>query len=467
MAILTFIGAAQQVTGSCFLLEAPRLGRVLLDCGKHQGADEVERGHAEQFTFDPRTIDSLILSHAHIDHSGLIPQLVSEGFKGPIYCTLATARLLAVMLMDNWRLYEKDLEYENLRRRRRGEKPLKPVYAQKDIQRALSLCRPIRYRECLPLNSEATVCFYDAGHILGSAIVEVKFKDDDKTKTLVFSGDIGKKGSPLLNDPATLESADLVLMEGTYGNRDHRTIHDTVEQLEKILHETWARKGNVLIPAFAVGRTQEILFHLGTLHAAGKLDDWQVYLDSPMAIEITSVYESCFDLLDPDDLKKLERMSEPLIKALLPGLLYARTQDESMAINRVQQGAIIIAGSGMLNGGRIRHHLKQRIWNDRTTIVFTGFQARGTLGRILVDGAKKITMFGSVFAVKARIETLGGFSAHAGQSELIEWISHFHTHPRVMLVHGEPETLEVLAYKLKEDKKIKAEIPYPGQIIRF
>lgn len=467
MAILTFIGAAQQVTGSCFLLEAPELGRILLDCGKHQGADEAERGQAEQLTFDPATIDALILSHAHIDHSGLIPQLVSQGFKGPIYCTLATAKLLAVMLMDNWRIYEKDVEYENLRRRRRGEKPLKTVYAEKDVQRALSLCKPIRYRECLPLQKNATVCFHDAGHILGSAIIEVRFTDNGKTKTLVFSGDIGKRGSALLHDPATLESADLVLMEGTYGNRDHRTVHDTVEQLEKILHETWARKGNVLIPAFAVGRTQEILFHLGTLHAAGKLDDWEVYLDSPMAIEITSVYESCFALLDPEDLKKLERVSAPLIKAFLPGLRYARTQEESMAINRVQRGAIIIAGSGMLNGGRIRHHLKQRIWNDRTTLIFTGFQARGTLGRILVDGAKKITMFGSVFAVKARIETLGGFSAHAGQSELIDWISHFKTDPRVMLVHGEPEALEVLAYKLKADKGIKAEIPYTGQTIHF
>ncbi|MES2624220.1 MAG: MBL fold metallo-hydrolase [Pseudomonadota bacterium] len=467
MAILTFIGAAQQVTGSCFLLEAPELGRILLDCGKHQGADEVERGSTEEFVFDPHTINALILSHAHIDHSGLIPQLVSQGFKGPIYCTRATAKLLAVMLMDNWRLYEKDVEYENLRRLRRGDKPLETSYGEKDVQRALSLCKPIRYRECLPLNKDASVCFYDAGHILGSAIIELKFKDNGKAKTLVFSGDLGKQGSVLMNDPATLESADVVLMEGTYGNRDHRTVHDTVEQLEKILHETWERKGNVLIPAFAVGRTQEILFHLGTLHAAGKLDGWQVYLDSPMAIEITSVYEECFELLDPEDMKKLAPVYGPLIKAFLPNLKYTRTQEESMEINRVKQGALIIAGSGMLTGGRIRHHLKQRIWNETTTIVFAGFQARGTLGRILVDGAKKVRMFGDMFAVKARIETLGGFSAHAGQSELIGWISHFTNHPRVMLVHGEPETLEVLANKLKDDKNISAEIPYAGQVVHF
>ncbi len=467
MAILTFIGAAQQVTGSCYLLEAPTLGRVMLDCGKHQGGDEVERNVEDKFAFDPHKVDALILSHAHIDHSGMIPQLVSQGFNGPIYCTLATAKLLAVMLMDNLRLYEKDLEYENLRRRRRGEKPLKPVYGQKDVQHALRLCKAIRYRECLMLHKDASVCFHDAGHILGSAIVELKFKEDDKTKTLVFSGDLGKRDSVLMNDPATLASADMVLMEGTYGNRNHRTVLDTVEQLEKILRETWDRKGNVLIPAFAVGRTQEILFHLGTLHAAGKLDNWQVFLDSPMAIEITSVYEDCYELLDPEDMKKIKRVYGPSMKAFLPSLRYARTQEESMAINRVEHGAIVIAGSGMCTGGRIRHHFKQRIWNERTTIIFAGFQAKGTLGRILVDGAKKITMFGEVFAVRARIETLGGFSAHAGQSELIEWISNFTPPARVMLVHGEPQTLEILATKLKDDKNIQAEIPYVGQVVHF
>jgi metallo-beta-lactamase family protein len=467
MAIITFIGAAQQVTGSCYMVEAPTLGRVLLDCGKHQGADEVERNVEDKFVFDPHTVDALILSHAHIDHSGMIPQLVSQGFTGPIYCTLATAKLLEVMLMDSWRLYEKELEYENLRRRRRGEKPLKPVYVQKDVEHALRLCKAIRYRECLHLNKDASVCFYDAGHILGSAIVEVKFTENAKTKTLVFSGDLGKSDSVLMNNPSTLESADIVLMEGTYGNRNHRTVQETVEQLEKILHETWERKGNVLIPAFAVGRTQEILFHLGSLHAAGKLDNWQVYLDSPMAIEITSIYEDCYELLDPEDMKKLERVYGPCMKAFLPSLRYTRTQEESMAINRVQQGAIIIAGSGMCTGGRIRHHFKQRIWNEQTTIIFAGFQARGTLGRILVDGAKKITMFGDLFAVRARIETLGGFSAHAGQSELIDWINHFTPQPRVMLVHGEPETLEILATKLKDDKGIKADIPYAGQVVDF
>lgn len=467
MAMLTFLGAAQQVTGSCYLLETPALGRVLLDCGQRQGADTPDRDNPPQLTFAPESIDAVILSHAHIDHSGMLPLLVHQGFVGPIYCTRATARLLNVMLSDAVGLYEKDLEYDNIRRLRRGEKPLKPAYNRRDVHKVLKMCEPIRYKECLPLGTDASLCFHDAGHILGSAIVEVKFTEQGGARTLVFSGDLGKHHSVLMHEPARLEEADVVLMEGTYGNRDHRSLKATIDQFEQVLHETWQAKGNVLIPAFAVGRTQELLYHLGTLHNEGRLDGWQVYLDSPMAIEVTSLYEDCADLLDPDEGCRLRGVLGPSMKNLLPSLRYSRTQEESMAINRISHGAIIIAGSGMCTGGRIRHHLKQRIWNQRNTLLFAGFQARGTLGRILVDGAKKITMFGNEFAVRARIETLGGFSAHAGQSELVEWISSFRTKPRVMLVHGEPSTLETLSNKLWQDKQIATEIPYPGQQIRF
>lgn len=467
MAMLTFLGAAQQVTGSCHLLETPSLGRVLLDCGMRQGGDVPGREHEEQFKFEPQSIDAVILSHAHLDHCGLLPLLVHQGFAGPIYCTLATERLLAVMLNDAVGLYEKDLEWHNIRRLRRGEKPLKPAYGKRDVQKVLKLCKSISFRECLQLGDGASVCFHDAGHILGSAITELKFSENGVSKTLVFSGDLGKRGSVLMNDPALLTDADIVLMEGTYGDRDHRTLDDTVDQLERILHETWARRGSVMIPAFAVGRTQEILFHLGTLASQGKLDNWQVFLDSPMAIEVTSVYESCADVLDPDDGCRLKAVLGPSLKNFVPNLRYARTQEESMAINRVEHGAIIIAGSGMCTGGRIRHHFKQRIWNQRNTIIFAGFQARGTLGRILVDGARKITMFGAEFAVRADIETLGGFSAHAGQGELIAWLRHFRSNPRVMLVHGEAAALDTLSSKLWADHKIASEVPFPGQQIKF
>ncbi|MDR0780352.1 MAG: MBL fold metallo-hydrolase [Pseudomonadales bacterium] len=463
MATLTFLGAAQQVTGSCYLLETPTLGRVLLDAGLHQGGD-FEGDMTMPLAFAPKTIDTVILSHAHLDHSGLLPVLVHQGFKGPIYCTKATAGLLRIMLKDAEGLYEKDLEYANLRRARRGEKALKPAYTQRDVHTVLTLCEPIRYGECLLLGEGASLCFHDAGHILGSAIVELKFRDGKHPRTLVFSGDLGKRNSVLMNDPEMLEHADLVMMESTYGDRDHEAMPDTLRQFEKVLRDTWAKKGNVLIPAFAVGRTQEILYYLGQLHDEGKLDHWQIFLDSPMAIEITQVYESCSDLLDPEDGCRLKVAS---MKHLVPQLRYAKTPDESRAINRVTHGAIIIAGSGMCTGGRIRHHLKQRIWNARNTIVFAGFQARGTLGRRIADGAKIITMFGDEFAVRARVEILSGFSAHAGQSELVEWISHFRDAPRVMLVHGEPDALDALAQKLWQEKKIATEIPYPGQKIGF
>jgi metallo-beta-lactamase family protein len=463
MATLTFLGAAQQVTGSCYLLETPALGRVLLDCGLHQGGD-FDGDMAIPLAFAPESIDAVILSHAHLDHSGLLPVLVHQGFVGPIYCTKATAGLLRIMLADSQGLYEKDLEYTNLRRVRKGEKPLKPAYTKRDVASVLKMCEPVSYLECLPLGDGASLCFHDAGHILGSAIVELKFPDGKHQRTLVFSGDLGKRGSVLMNDPQTLEHADLVMMESTYGNRNHDPMPHTIEQFEEVLHATWKNKGNVLIPAFAVGRTQEILYYLGQLHQEGKLDNWQIFLDSPMAIEVTQIYESCSDLLDPEDGCRLKVAS---MKRIVPNLNYARTPDESRAINRIEHGAIIIAGSGMCTGGRIRHHLKQRIWNARNTIVFAGFQARGTLGRRIADGAQHITMFGDEFAVRARVEILSGFSAHAGQSELIEWISHFQNSPRVMLVHGEPDALETLSQKLWKDKKIATEIPYPGQKIGF
>jgi metallo-beta-lactamase family protein len=467
MAVLTFNGAAQEVTGSCYLLESPACGRILLDCGIHQGGDLASRTSEEKFPFNPAQIDHLVLSHAHLDHSGLIPMLVKQGFRGNIYCTRATSKLLRIMLEDSAGIYEKDLVYENLRRKRRGDKPLKPAYTKRDVKTALGLCKPIRYRECLMVSDDFSICFHDAGHILGSAITELKLTEQGVTKTLVFSGDLGKQNSVLMNDPARLTKADIVLMEGTYGNRDHRSLDASILQLEQVLHETWRAHGSVMIPAFAVGRTQEILFYLGMLQREGRLDNWQIFLDSPMAIEITKIYESCIDILDPEDSAKLRGQYGASMQHLLPNLRYAESTEESMAINRIKQGAIIIAGSGMCTGGRIRHHFKQRIWDKHNTVIFAGFQARGTLGRSIVDGAKHIHMFGNEFRVGARIETLGGFSAHAGQSELIDWICSFDPPPRVMLLHGESDTLDTLSIKLWQDKSLATEIPYQGQKIHF
>ncbi|MDC0598951.1 MBL fold metallo-hydrolase [Gammaproteobacteria bacterium] len=467
MAVLTFNGAAQQVTGSCYLLESKILGRILLECGMHQGGDAVDRIQKESFPFDPKTIDALILSHAHLDHSGLIPTLVNHGFNAPIYCTRGTEKLLPVMLYDAAGLYERDLNYENLRRQRRGDKPLKPMYSKNDVKKALKLCQPAKYGQSVQINGGGSLIFHDAGHILGSAIVELKIIEKETEKTLVFSGDLGKADSVLMNDPAKLDAADIVLMEGTYGNRNHRSMDDTTRQLEDILTETWKNKGNVMIPAFAVGRTQEVLFHLGCLHRDGKLDNWQVFLDSPMAIEVTNIYDECIQLLDPEDVAKLKENFQGTLKGFLPRLRYSKTPEESMAINKISHGTIIIAGSGMCTGGRIRHHFKHRIWNQRNTIIFVGFQARGTLGRRIVDGSKMIKLFRDDISVRARIETLGGFSAHAGQSELIEWRKHFQNNPRTILIHGEPDALDALSMKLWQDEAISSEIPYKGQQIFF
>lgn len=469
MASLRFLGAAQQVTGSCYLLETEELGRVLLDCGMHQGGDAVDRISGETFAFEPSTIDALILSHAHLDHSGLIPLLVHGGFSGRIYCTYGTQKLLPVMLNDAAGLYERDLKHENRRRQRAGKKSLKPVYSRKDVERALQLCYPLAYGKPAPVGKtgKASLVFRDAGHILGSAITELTFPENGGSKKLVFSGDLGKKVSVLMNEPKTVDSADLVLMEGTYGNRNHRNQQDTVSQLEQILHETWAHKGVVMIPAFAVGRTQEILFHLGLLHHEGRLDPWQVYLDSPMAIEVTGIYDECLSVLDRQDAARIREMHKGSLKHFLPDLQYLRSPEESMALNDVPSGAIIIAGSGMCTGGRIRHHLKQRIWNRRNTLIFVGFQAAGTLGRILVDGAKSIRLFGEDVVVKSRIETLNGFSAHADQQELIDWLLAIQGKPRVMLIHGELNALDALSLKLWKEQKRATEIPYIGQQVFF
>jgi metallo-beta-lactamase family protein len=469
MASITSYGAAREVTGSCHLLESLSCGRVLLDCGMHQGGDAVDRLHDENFAFDPASIDAVILSHAHLDHSGLLPQLFQGGFSGPIYCTPATAELLEIMLHDAVGLYLRDLQHKNRRNARRGRPLIEPTYGVEDVEAALAACVGIEYRKHYALGETktASLCFHDAGHILGSAITELLLEEDGQQKRLVFSGDLGKTDSVLMREPAELQEADILLMESTYGDRDHRPESDTLTELRDILQETWARGGNVMIPAFAVGRTQEMLFHLGTLHQRGELDHWRVFLDSPMAISVTRVYDHWLKLLDTQDIRALDDLHKTSLEEFLPTLSLTPDTEQSMAINRIQRGAIIIAGSGMCTGGRIRHHFKQGIWEASNTIIFAGFQAQGTLGRLLVDGATHIRLFGEEYIVKARIATLGGLSAHAGQQQLVDWRAGFRSNPLTLLIHGEERAQQVLAARLRKELNCEVQIPERGQRVEF
>lgn len=467
MATIRFLGAAQEVTGSCHLIESEAVGQLLLDCGLHQGGKARKKIVEDNFYFNAQSIDTVILSHAHLDHSGRLPKLVHEGFAGTIYCTGSTAELLEIMLLDSFSLYENDLERENIRRARKGKEPISAEYTRDDVIKVLSFCQPCPYNTEIKLTNNASVIFYDAGHILGSAIVALHLTEKGENKKLVFTGDLGKKDTVLMNDPTILSEADIVMMEGTYGDRDHKTLDDTVEQLRDILREGWRKGGNILLPAFAVGRTQELLFYLGQLYQQGELDNWEVFLDSPMAISVTKIYDRWMKTLDCEGVKTLCSGEQTLLKNFLPSLHLTVTPDDSMAINRIKKGAIIIAGSGMCTGGRIVHHFKQRIWEQRNTLVFVGFQAQGTLGRLIVDGAKFIRLFKEELIVKADVQTLNGFSAHAGQTELIDWVASFTNDPRIILVHGEPKALDSLSNKLWNDKGITTEIPAFNQSVVF
>jgi metallo-beta-lactamase family protein len=438
-------GAAGEVTGSCHRITVSG-SALLLDCGMHQGGDAVKRLQEERFDFNPRDIDAVVLSHAHLDHSGLLPLLVAEGFGGPIYCTHATRNLLAIMLEDAASLYQRDLDNSNLRRRRAGRRQLSPRYTLDHVRQVLEQCQPLDYHQHEKILPGLDLTLLDAGHILGSAVVVLTIAGEP-TRTLVFSGDLGASQRVLMRPPEVPERADLVLMESTYGDRDHRSQEDTMTELEQIIAKA-RNDGVIMMPAFAVGRTQELLFHLGCLYHRGLLSGWQVFLDSPMALEVTRLYDQWLDAMDEDDQRVMAHFGARSLHEFLPVLTPTPEVEQSMRINRIERGAIIIAGSGMCNGGRIRHHLKHRLWQERNHLVFTGYQARGTLGRQMVDGASHIRMFGQRFVVRAQLHTLGGFSAHAGRNELLAWAKGIAGDPQFRLVHGEPDALESLAVAL-------------------
>ena len=466
MAKLTFFGAISGVTGSLYLLETNG-AKYLLECGLVQGSYEEEQENEKPFPFDPASIDAVILSHAHLDHSGRLPKLVSDGFKGPIYMTDPSFDLLEIMLKDAAFLSMRDAEWENKRRRRAGKDEIEPLYTIEDVERTLTLCQGLPYATPQQIQNGLQLRFLDAGHILGSAIVELTITEEGKSRRLVFSGDLGNSCAALLRDPVTVEQADVLLMESTYGDRDHRPMEATLDEFRDIIINATESGGNILIPAFAVGRTQEIIFRLGEFYQQGILNHQAVYLDSPMAIATTEVYHRYQHVFNYEDKAALRDARSTSLHTYLPVLRYSRTTEESIAINKITDGAIIIAGSGMCTGGRIKHHLKHNLWRRNAHVIIVGYQAIGTPGRALVDGAKRLRVAGEEVVVNATIHTLGGFSAHAGQQQSLDWIGAFHKpKPHTYLIHGEPEAKKALQQKI-HGLDIKAEIPSLGQSIHI
>jgi metallo-beta-lactamase family protein len=438
-----FLGATRKVTGSCFMVSVNG-SQVLIDCGLLQGSRSDEMHNADAFPFEASDIDAVILTHAHIDHSGRIPLLVKRGFRGPVYTHHASADLCRVMLADSGFLHERQAAWEN--RRRNAQKQVEPVYDRHDAETAQRQFVGLDYgltSEILPCIS---ITLYDAGHILGSAIVEVRLTEMSQHKTIVFSGDLGHSGAPLLREPTQMSQADLVVMESTYGDRQHRGWQETWEEMGNVLSAANASRGNILIPAFTVGRTQELLRVFKENFEAWGLDHWQIFLDSPMAIEATEIYEKHWRLLD----KETQAVAGHGSIFDLPNLHISESTEDSIGINRIRSGAIIIAGSGMCTGGRIRHHLKYNISRKDSHIVMVGYQAGGTTGRQLVDGAESVSLFGERHQVSARVHTIGGLSAHADQQGLLGWYSSFPGRPPVKLVHGEEEAMHTLQQALSD-----------------
>lgn len=451
-----FHGAAGEVTGSMHLVEAAGK-RLLIDCGLVQGSPEADARNFAPFPFEPSEVDALLLSHAHIDHCGRIPRLVMAGFNGPIYTQRATADLLPIMLMDSASLQENDAERAN-RKRKPGQPQAMPLYTREDVRTTLPLLRPVDYNKPTSLFDGIEMTLRDAGHILGSAIIELRAEG----KTLVFSGDLGMRGTPILRDPETVTQADLLLMESTYGDRNHRQRKETVAELGEILDAAWRDGGNVLIPAFAVGRTQELLYWFARHWNDWDMARWRIFLDSPMASKVVQVYDRHHELFDAEAREIWRGTPNPF---RLPNLRVTETADESMAINRIRGGAIIIAGNGMASGGRILHHMRQCLPKRQTRMVFVGYQAEGTLGRRLVDGARWVRIHGHDVRVNAQRHTVGGLSAHADQQALLDWYADFASPPPLALVHGEDLAREALAGEIHERHGVQATLARPGMTL--
>ena len=467
---ITFLGAAKTVTGSNFLVEAAGK-KFLVDCGMYQGKVTHDLENTDPFLYDVHDIDFMILTHAHIDHSGRIPKLYNEGYRNPIYATKATCDLCEIMLPDSGHIQEVEIVWKNKKRVREGKDELPPLYTAEEAYKCLEIFKPVQYDEIVEVDENISIRFNDAGHMLGSAIVEIWAIENGKTVKAVFTGDLGNNDLPLLDSPTMIGNADYLVMESTYGNRLHVRNDEKAKMFLDIVSETLDNGGRVIIPSFAVGRTQEILYELDILKDdLGRDEDFAkkyetimnvpVYVDSPLAISATEIFKKNIDLFEEEIQEKIKRGDNPLE---FNGLQFTQTAEESKALNEDRRPAIILSASGMCEVGRIKHHLKHNLWDPTSTILFVGYQAPGTLGRAIVDGAKKVKIFGEEIAVNARVEYIEGYSGHADQTWLLNFVYSFHNPPKhIFLVHGEEEGQEVLKEKIEENTECKVTIPNFG-----
>lgn len=467
---ITFLGATRTVTGSNYLVEA--VGKkFLVDCGMWQGKAELEEENFQEFEFNVADIDFVLLTHAHIDHSGRIPKLYKEGYRGKVYAHKATCDLCALMLPDSGHIQEQESQWKNKKRIRRGEEPREPLYTAEEAARCLEVFEPVAYDQIIEITPEIHVRYNDAGHMLGSSIIELWVKEEGKEVKTVFTGDLGNNDIPLLNPITMIEDTDYLVMESTYGSRLHVKNEEKAELFLDIVSETLDQGGTVVIPSFAVGRTQEILYEINHLKEEKKDEEFKrkyqtlmkapVYVDSPLAISATEVFRENTDLFDDEIKEEIMRGDNPLE---FPGLKFTRTADESKALNEDPTPAIIISASGMCEVGRIKHHLKHNIWNPKNTILFVGYQAPGTLGYQIVNGAKTVKIFGEEMAVNARIEYIEGYSGHADQEGLMNFIYSFREKPKqIFLIHGEEESQDVLQKKIETDTNLSVTVPNFGE----
>jgi metallo-beta-lactamase family protein len=466
MVKVTCCGAAGSVTGSNFLVETSRGKSLIVDCGLFQGGKEMERRNWEGWGYDPKEVRNLILTHAHIDHSGRIPKIVKDGFRGKIITSPPTAELCKIMLLDSAHVQEMDAEWQTKKNRRQGKRAIEPLYRTRDAEESLRYLAPVELDQTIDLEPGSKVRLRNAGHVLGSAIAELWIEDQGKEIKIVFTGDLGKHDQLIVADPFEIVEADYLFIESTYGDRFHRTFEESKAELLEAIKYAISNKEKVIIPAFALERTQEILYLLGEFSRAGQLPDIPIYLDSPLAIKATEIFRRNKKYYDEAAQAIVGRGFDPFD---MPNLKLTSTAGQSMKINQLKGPAIVIAGNGMCTAGRIKHHLKHNLWRAGASIVIVGFQAEGTTGRQIVNGAKMVTIFGQKIAVKAKVFTIGGLSAHADQADLLGWVGHFagKSKPRVFVIHGEATSSEALAKAIRSRFGLDVHVPQWREVLNL